>query len=62
MDTLAAFIGLAFIIGLYVLIVWAVSSAIDGRKPVKHKSFWWVFFFGLVGGIIATLLEIRDKE
>ena len=62
MDTFAAFVGLLFVIALYVFIVWLVSRAIDGSGQRKHKSFWWVFFFGLVGGIIATLLEIRDKE
>lgn len=45
---------------LYLLFVILLSNAVD-NKTTRHKSFWWVFFFGLVGAIIAILLDIRDK-
>lgn len=56
-----AIFGLFLMVLLYVLLVWWLSSAVDGDGYRKHKSFWWVFFLGIIGAVIATLLEIRDK-
>ena len=56
-----AILGLFLMLLAYVLLVWWLSSAVDGDGYRKHKSFWWVFFLGIIGAVIATLLEIRDK-
>lgn len=54
-------VALFLMVVFYLLLVWWLSSAVDGDGPRKHKSFWWVFFLGIIGAVIATLLEIRDK-
>ena len=56
-----AILGLFLMSLVYVLLVWWLSSAVDGDGERKHNSFWWVFFLGVIGAVIATLLEIRDK-
>jgi len=61
MNAFFSLFALAIIVALYVGIVYAISYAVDGREGVKHKAFWWVFFFGLIGAIIVTLKNIRDK-
>lgn len=59
---MGTFFGLLFILITYTLLVWWLSSAVDGNGYREHKSFWWVFFLGVIGAVIATLLEIRDKK
>ena len=54
-----ALIGVSLI--LYVFLVALFSMAIDGGGKPRHKSFWWIFFLGVVGAVIVTLLNIRDK-
>ena len=56
-----AIILICAIIIAYVCLVAIFAAAIDSGGNPRHKSFWWIFFFGIAGAVIATLLNIRDK-
>lgn len=60
MDTLSFLVGICIIVIIYLLFVTIISNSIKSLNS-SRKSFWWVFFLGLIGAIIYILLEIRDK-
>ena len=60
MDTLSFLVGICIIVIIYLLFVTIISNSIKSPNS-SRKSFWWVFFLGLIGAIIYILLEIRDK-
>ena len=58
MDAVALIFLLVFFIGLYAGIVAIISSALEMKNG--RTAFWWIFFFGLIGAVIALLIDIRD--
>ena len=58
MYTAAVIFVLLFFIGVYVGIVALISSALQMKNG--RSAFWWIFFFGLIGAVIALLIDIRD--
>lgn len=56
-----AFLGLfliAIVAGLYVAFCAIVANALKMKNG--RNAFWWIFFLGLIGAIIALLIDIRD--
>ena len=58
MDAVALIFLLIFFVGLYAGIVALISSALEMKNG--RTAFWWIFFFGLIGAVIALLIDIRD--
>ena len=44
--------------GLYVAFSAIVANALKMKNG--RSAFWWVFFFGIIGAIVAVLIDIRD--
>ena len=56
-----AFLGLfliAIVAGLYIAFCAIVANALKMKNG--RNAFWWIFFFGLIGAVIAVLIDIRD--
>lgn len=56
-----AFLGLflfTIVIGLYVAFCAIVANALKMKNG--RNAFWWIFFLGLIGAVIALLIDIRD--
>ena len=60
MDSIAFLLGLVIVIVIYVGIVSIISNSLKIKNG--GLAFWWVFFFGLIGAIIALLMDIRDGQ
>lgn len=54
------FLGIILVIIFFpqYIIAWFLSDEING----KEKHIWLIFFFGIFGAILATLIEILHKN
>ena len=59
-----SFIGLFFLVAMFIVLVWALVDCISSNKPVEEKLLWilLIIFFNIVGVVLYALLGTKDSK